>query len=256
MQKIVIVYLIILLSGCANSAQKEEAEAQLTADILYAQARSALDSGDYTRAIIEYKTLEARFPFGVYGQQTIFDLAYAHYKNAEPELAISSADRFIELHPLNTNVDYAYYLKGLVNFNQGSSITTRFLPIDKSQRDASSALTSFEDFAVLLKRFPNSRYVVDAKLRMTYLRNILAQHEINVAQYYMRQSAFLAAANRARYVVEHYSRTPAIPDALVLMAKAYKVMELTQLSADTLRVLQFNYPDHPQIQEIKRISLQ
>lgn len=256
MKHVIIVYIIMLLVGCSKFANKDTQEDQVTAEILYAQARSALDSGDYTKAIEEYKKLEARFPFGVYGQQTILDLAYTYYKNTEPELAISTAERFIDLYPLNAGVDYAYYLKGLVNFYHGSSFTSRFLPIDKSQRDPGSALKSFEDFAVLLKHYPNSKYANDAKLRMIYLRNILAQHEINVAQFFMRHSAFLAAANRAKYVIEKYPRTPSTPDALAIMAKAYKVMELPQLSTDALRVLKLNYPDHPQIQAIKRISLQ
>ena len=128
--------------------------------------------------------------------------------------------------------------------------------MDESQRDPASSLQAFEDFSELVKRYPDSQYAEDAKLRMTYLRNILAEHEIHVAHYYMRRGAFVAAANRARYVVEKYPRTPSIPDALVIMAKAYKVMELTELSTDALRVLELNYPNHPGLYEVREILIQ
>lgn len=223
--------------------------------MLYSEARSALDSGDYQKAVEHYEKLEIRFPFGIYAQQTILDLAYAHYKNNDPDAAISKAERFIELYPQNKGVDYAYYLKGLTNFQRGKGITERFLPIDEAQRDPGSSLQSFQDFSELIKRYPDSQYVADAKLRMTHLRNVLAEHEVHVAQYYMRRGAFVAAANRARYVVEKYPRTPSIPDALVIMAKAYTVMELDELSADTIRVLELNYPNDPRIYQTKQISL-
>jgi len=134
-------------------------------------------------------------------------------------------------------------------------MTERFLPIDESQRDPASSLWACEDFSELVKRYPDSQYAEDARLRMKHLRNVLAEHEIHVAQYYMRRGAFVAAANRARYVVEKYARTPSIPDALVIMAKAYKVMELNELSEDAVRVLELNYPNHPGIYEVREVQL-
>lgn len=221
-----------------------------TVERLYAEAKGALDAGYYSKAVEYYEFLETRFPFGVYGQQSLMDLAYAYYKSEDFDSAISACDRFIRLYPQNTSVDYIYYLRGLVNFSRGKGLSERFLPLDLSQRDTGSAFTSFQDFGELVNKFPDSRYAADAQKRMVYLRNILARNEVNVAHYYMRRGAYIAAANRARYVVENYNRTPAVPDALLIMAKAYKVLEMNDLSADALRVLQANYPNHPGVDEV------
>lgn len=255
MKKIVIIFLLVMLSGCSYFKNKDEDKDKATAETLYTEARSALDSGAYSRAVELYQKLETTFPFGTYSKQAILDLAYAHYKNADPDEAIATTERFIKLYPQNNHVDYAYYLKGLVNFYRGKGFIENILAIDEAQRDPESSLQAFQDFSELLQRYPNSKYAEDAKLRMIYLRNILAQHEINVAQYYMRRGAFVAAANRARHVVEKYIRTPSIPDALCIMARAYKVMELNELFKDTMRILELNYPDDPRIDEIKQISL-
>lgn len=248
--------MLLLLGGCSFFGDKEDATASWSAERLYSEAKGQLDAGNYTTAVEYYEKLESRFPFGVYGQQALLDLAYAYYKTDETDLAISSAERFIKLYPQNDHVDYAYYLKGLANFNRGKGFIERFLPVDSSQRDPSSALVAFNDFSELLRLFPDSLYAEDAEKRMIYLRNLLADHEMEVARYYMRRGAFLAAANRARYVVEKYPRTPSIPDALALMAKAYKVMEMEKLSADALRVLERNYPDHPGLFEVREIVVQ
>lgn len=255
MKKIIITALIIMLSGCTYFKDKGDETEKWSAERLYAEAKSALDGGSFDKAVEFYEKLEARFPFGTYGQQAILDLAYAYHKNDEPDSAISTAERFIKLYPQNAHVDYAYYLKGLTNFNRGKGFTERILPIDESQRDPGSSLQAFQDFSELVKRYPDSQYAEDARLRMTHLRNILAEHEIHVAQYYMRRGAYVAAANRARYVVEKYARTPSTPEALVIMAKAYKVMELTELSTDALRVLELNYPNHPGIYEVREVLL-
>ncbi len=255
MKKIIIPFLIIMLSGCSYFQEKEDETETWPAERLYAEARGALDSGSYEKAVELYEKLEARFPFGAYGQQAILDLAYAYFKNDEPDAAVSTAERFIKLYPQNVHVDYAYYLKGLANMLRGKGFTERFLPLDESQRDPASSLWAFEDFSDLVQRYPDSQYAEDAKLRMKHLRNILAEHEVHVAQYYMRRGAYVAAANRARYVVEKYARTPSIPDALVIMAKAYKIMELDELSEDAIRVLELNYPNNPGIYEVRSLSL-
>lgn len=247
--------LLIILSGCSYFKNKNKDDDKITAETLYAEARSALDSGAYNKAVESYQNLETRFPFGVYSKQALLDLAYAHYKNAEPDEAISTAERFIKLYPQNTHVGYAYYLKGLVNFYRGKGFIESILSIDEAQRDPESSLRAFQNFSELLERYPNSQYTEDTKLRMIYLRNILAEHEINVAQYYMRRGAFIAAANRARHVVEKYMRTPSVPDALFIMARAYKVMELNELFNDAMHILELNYPNDPRINEIKQISL-
>ena len=247
---------LLLLGGCAWFGEKDDEAKNWTVERLYSEAKGALDSGYYSKAVEYYEFLETRFPFGVYGQQSLLDLAYAYYKTEEFESSIAACDRFIRLYPQNTHVDYAYFLKGLVNFNRGRGLTERFLPIDSSQRDQSSALTAFRAFSELLEKYPQSQYAEDAQKRMVFLRNRLARHEIHVAEYYMKRGAYLAAVNRARTVVESYPRTPSVPDALALMAKAYKVLEMPDLSADTARVLELNYPDHPGIYDVRDIVVE
>lgn len=243
-----------LLAGCSFFDKDGEDETRnWTVERLYAEAKGALDAGYYSKAVEYYEYLETRFPFGVYGQQALMDLGYAYYKAEDFDSAISACDRFIRLYPQNPSVDYVYYLRGLINFNRGKGLSERFLPLDLSQRDTGSALQSFRDFEELASKFPDSKYVPDTQKRMVYLRNILAQYEVNVATYYMRRGAYIAAANRARYVVENYNRTPSVPDALMLMAKAYKVLEMDDLSADALRVLETNYPNHPGIAEVREV---
>jgi outer membrane protein assembly factor BamD len=253
MTRIIILLCILLCAGCSYFQDKEDETQDWTAERLYSEARGELDSGNYTKAVELYEKLEGRFPFGVYGQQALLDLAYAYFKNDEPDASISAANRFIKLYPQNAHVDYAYYLKGLANFNRGKGFTERYLPIDAAQRDPDSALKAFQDFSEMARLFPDSQYADDARLRMVFLRNQLADHEVNVASYYMRRGAFIAAINRAKYVVEKYPRTPAIPEALVIMAKAYKVMEMNDLSDDAIRVLEINYPNHPGIYEVREI---
>ncbi len=254
--RVIIIIFLITVSGCSYFSKDEDTSTRnWTVDRLYAEAKGAMDSGYYAKAVEYFEFLETRFPFGVYGQQSLLDLAYSYYKTEDFDSAISACERFIRLYPQNPHVDYAYYLRGLSNFNRGKGLTERFLPLDLSQRDSEAALQAFHDFAELGKRFPDSQYIEDAKKRMIYLRNLLAQHEIHVATYYMRRGAYIAAANRARYIVENYPRTPSVPEALVLMAKAYRVLEMDDLSADAIRVLQLNYPNHPGIYEVREIEV-
>lgn len=258
MRNLLIIFLLAGLAGCGwfGGDEKDDPTANWGAERLYAEARGALSAGYYDRAVSYYEKLEARYPFGEHGQQALLDLAYAYYKNEDFDAANATADRFIKLYPRNDDgVAYALYLRGLANFNRGKGITQRYLPLDLSQRDPGSNLQAFQDFAELVKRFPDSRYVEDAKLRMTYLRNLLAEHEVEVANYYMRREAYVAAAKRAGYVVENYPRTPSVPEALAIMAKAYKVLEMPALSEDAMRVLETNYPNHPGLNEVRRTVL-
>lgn len=256
MRHLNILLLIFVISGCSYfGGEKEDKTQGWDADHFYAEAKGALESGDYSEAVELYQKLETRYPFGVHAQQALLDLSYAYYKDEEPEAAIAACDRFIKLYPQNRHVDYAYYLKGLSNFNKGKGFTQRYLPTDESQRDPGAALQAFESFSELVKRFPDSEYVEDSEQRMRYLRNILAKNEVHVANYYMRRGAFVAAVNRARYVIENYPRTPSVPDALVVLAKAYRVLEMDDLSDDALRVLELNYPNHPGAYEAKNVKV-
>jgi outer membrane protein assembly factor BamD len=246
-----------LISGCSFFSEKEEvvAESSWTVERVYSEAKAALNAGDYSTALQYYSQLEARFPFGNYAQQSLLDSAYAHYKSDDPEAASATLDRFMRVYPLNPNMDYAIYLRGLINFNRDIGFFEKYIPRDESQRDPGSARLALKDFTTLVKRFPKSIYSEDAAQRIVYLRNRLARHEVNVANYYMRRGSYIAAANRGKYVIENYPRTPAMPDALVIMAKAYKVLGLNDLSDDALRVLKLNYPGHPGVAEVRQTKV-
>ena len=246
--------LFAAVSGCSIFGDEQDITKDWSAARLYSAAKERLENKDYEKAIEYYEKLEARYPFGPHSQQAQLDIAYAYYRNDEAAAAVAAADRFIKLNPRHPNVDYAYYIKGLANYLKTGGFVSRIVSKDYSKRDTGAAQEAFRDFSELVRRFPNSKYSVDAAQRMLYLKNTLAMHEVHVARYYMTKGAYVAAANRARYVVENYQRTPAMPDALVVLAKSYKAMELPNLSDDALRVLQLNYPDHPGIQEIAELD--
>ncbi|OUD12527.1 outer membrane protein assembly factor BamD [Thioflexithrix psekupsensis] len=249
-----LLFSLFLLTACATDPK--EHTAGWDADQLYEEAKKALKDDDYRTAIRYYELLEARHPFGPYAQQALLESIYAYYKHNEPESAIVTADRFIQQYPRHPNIDYVYYMKGLVNFEMNQGLFDRFLPLDKSQRDQTVAMNSFRDFAELLQRFPQSRYAEDAEKRMLYLRNSAAQYELNVAEFYMVRGAYLAAANRAKNVIEGFQRTPAVPDALALMVKAYRILQLDDLANQSLQVLQLNYPNHPKLSELNALHIE
>ena len=244
-------WVLLFTGGCSYFSDKGDETEGWSEDKLFNEAKAELDSGAYQRAVELYEKLQSRHPFGVHAQQAQLDLAYGYFKKEETESAVAACDRYIKLYPNSEGVDYAYYLRGLSHFESGKGLVERYLPNDPSQRDPGSAALAFNDFQELVKRYPNSLYVEDARLRMVYLRNLLAQHEVNVAKYYMRREAYIAAANRARYVVENYQQAPAMPEALKIMAKAYKVLGMDDLSNDTIRVLEMNFPNYPGLQEAR-----
>ena len=237
--------LIAILALTAACSSNEVLDENLSETELYQQAQSDLDNSSYTSAITKLKALESRYPFGRYAEQAQLELIFAYYKNAEPEAARSAAERFIRLHPQHPNVDYAYYLKGLASFDQDRGLIARFVPLDMTKRDPGAARDSYNEFAQLTSRYPNSRYAPDAKQRMIYLRNLLAAYEIHAGYYYLSRQAYVAAANRGRYVVENFQETPAVADGLALMTEAYQRLTLDELAATSLETLKLNYPDHP-----------
>ena len=238
--------LALTLAGCSSDDEKPQ---DMTEKELYEQAQEKLRDESFQLAVKNLQLLEARYPFGPYAEQAQLEIIYAHYRNFEPEAAIAAADRFIRLHPQHPNVDYAYYIKGLANYAEGEGFLDRFLPTDMTMRDPGAALQSFEDFRQLLYRYPDSPYARDAKARMVYLRARLARYEINVANYYFKRGAYLAAANRGRYVVENFPQTPATGDALAVMVQAYQLLGLNELADDSLAMLNTNYPDHPSLDD-------
>ncbi len=243
----------VLLAGCSSTpADKDKDEtSEWTAEHFYKEAKNALEAGDYETAVKYFEKLETRFPFGRYAQQAQLETAYAYYKSREVDSSVAAAERFIKLHPTHPSVDYAYYLKGLATFQEGPSSAEKMGGKNPTHMDPGLAKRSYDFFAELLKKYPDSKYVADARQRMIFLRNLLAQHEFESAQYYLRHGVYVAAANRAKYVVEHYPRTPTVADALTLMARAYHELKMDDLARDSLRILELNFPQDQRLGEIR-----
>jgi outer membrane protein assembly factor BamD len=209
---------------------------------MYNDAKKKLNDNGYEDAIKQFEALQSRYPYGRYAQQAQIEIAYAYYKQNEPESAISAADRFIKQYPNNPHVDYAYYVKGLANFNADIGLFGLASGQDPTERDPKAAQDSFAAFKDLVTRFPSSKYAPDSRVRMQYLLGALAKYEIHVAQYYLRRGANIAAVNRAKEVLTQYPNTPAIQDALLILVQGYNALGLKELSADAQRVLDKNFP--------------
>jgi len=233
-----------LVGACGLLPDEDETKGW-SAEKIYAEAKSHLNSGSYEQAIKYYEKLEARYPYGRYAQQAQLEIAYAYFKDGEPAQAIAAADRFIKLHPNHPNVDYAYYLRGLANFNENLGLMGHVGGQDITERDPKATREAFDAFKALATRFPDSRYTPDAIARMSYLVNSLALHEIHVARYYMKRGAYVAAANRAQFALKTYPRAPANEEGLVILVQAYDALGLSDLRDDAERVMKKNFPDSP-----------
>jgi len=243
--------ILAISAGCGLLPEQIDKTEGWSAQQFYTTAKDHAESGNYQTAAKYYETLQARYPFGRYAQQAQLELIYVYHKDGQIDQAVAAADRFIRTYPRHPSVDYAYYMRGLVNFNRGNSgIAERLLPTDPEKTDTSIAMQAFNDFAELVERFPDSRYADDAAQRMVFLRNNMAAYEIHVADYYMRRKAHVAAANRAKYVLENFARTPAAANALAILTEAYLEMGMEDLAADSLRVLQMNHPEFPRLGEL------
>jgi outer membrane protein assembly factor BamD len=232
----------MVVAGCVTDAADETRD--WGPDKIYYAARSELQGKNYQKAISYYQKLESRYPYGRFAQQAQLDTAFAYWKDSEPALALAACDRFIREHPNHPDVDYAYYLKGRVNFNEDLGILGFISRKDLTERDPQAAKDAFDAFKELVTRFPESKYAPDSRARMTYLVNALASHEAYVAEYYYRRSAFVAAVNRAQSVLTTYPQTPAVERALVVMVKAYDAMGVADLRNDAHRTLVTNFPEN------------
>lgn len=217
----------------------------LPVDQLFAAGHRQVTVGNFERASLYFKRLTARFPYGPYTEQAQLELIYAQYKGKKFDDATATADRFIRTYPTQRHIDYVYYMKALIDFNRDSQLLARLVRLDMSERDQGSPRASFNEFADLIRRFPNSRYAPDARQRMIYLREELARHELNVGLFYLKRQAYVAAANRGQYVITSFPQSKYEGDALALMAEAYRRLGDTKLSDDARRVLQQNDPNHP-----------
>ena len=230
-------------------------EIETTEQKVYRDAQRLLRAGSYQQAIGQLELLEARFPFGRYAEQAQLELVYARYMSFDLDGAIAAAERFIRLHPQHSNIDYAFYIKGLAGLSQNDGLMDRLFKTDNSKRDMEPMRQAYADFGQLLSRYPNSPYAADVKQRMVYLRNVLARSEIAVADYYMRRAAYVAAANRARFVLETYPRSEATPDALLVLVETNYKLGLEDEANNALRVLSLNYPQHPAFDESGNLVL-
>ncbi len=234
---------LTLFAGCGLLPEQIDETREWSANKLYAEAKTAMADGAYDKAIKYFEKLEARYPYGRFAQQAQLEVAYAHYKQQDKVQAIAACDRFIRLHPNHPNVDYAYYLKGLVNFNEDLGLLGYVSNQDLTERDPKAAQESFEAFKALVNQFPNSKYAKDSALRMAYLVNTLASHEVHVARYYMKRGAYVAAVNRAQSSIKTYPDAPANEEALFVMIKAYDALHMADLRDDTERVMRKNFPN-------------
>ena len=230
--------------GACGWLPKDNDETQgWSAQKLYGEAKDAMASRAWDKAIKYLEKLEARYPYGRFAQQAQLDVAYAYWKQGERASALAAADRFIKLYPNHDNVDYAYYLKGLVNFNENEGLFSLIDRPDMSERDSKGSRESFDAFKELVTRYPNSKYSEDATARMRYLMNNLAQYEVHVARYYMKRGAFVAAANRAQFAVQNYPQALALEEAVFIMVKAYDALGMTDLRDAADRVMRKNFPE-------------
>ena len=243
--------LSIMISSC--SSNEEIPDERLLEKELYDQAQLRLKNGSYSTAIRSLEALESRFPFGRYAEQAQAELIYAYYMNAQFEASQSAAERFINLHPRHTHSGYAYYMKGLASFTDDSGLFSRYFQSDLAKREVVMAQQSFDELSDFIARYPDSKYVPHAKQRMIYLRNLLAQHEVYVADFYMKRGAYLAAIGRAKYVIEHLPNTPQTPYALSILVEAYGLMEYEELRKTNLEILNSNYPNF-NIQENESVT--
>ncbi|MDP2822241.1 MAG: outer membrane protein assembly factor BamD [Sulfuritalea sp.] len=234
--------LALLVAGCGLLPEVADETAGWSANKLYSEAKGAMSEGAFDRAVKLFEKLESRYPYGRYAQQAQLEVAYALYKQDEKVSAVAACDRFIRLHPNHPNVDYAYYLKGLVNFNEDLGMLGHISMQDLTERDPKAAKESFDAFKGLVDRFPESKYTPDATARMKYLVNALSSHEVHVAHYYMRRGAFVAAINRAQTAIRTYPDAPANEEALFLMVKAYDILGMNDLRDDAERVMRRNFP--------------
>lgn len=230
------------LPACSTTTEPSEAYKDETPKQIYLKGKEALQDKSYAEATKRFEALDVQYPFGPETESAQLYIIYSYYQKDDYALASAAAERFIRIHPGNPNIDYAYYMRGLSDYYQNLGVLERFFNVDLAKRDLSQVQKSYIDFSELVIRFPNSRYASAAHQYMVYLRNVLANHELEVAQYYYERKAYVASANRASGVVAHYQGAPAVVDALVLMVKSYQKLGLGKQEQDALAVLKYNYP--------------
>ena len=240
---ILVIFAAALLGACGTMDQGPDETAGWPASKLYTEAKEAMSDGAWDKAAKLLEKLESRFPYGRFAQQAQLELGYVYWKSNEPGSALAACDRFIKLHPNHPAVDYVYYLKGLINFNEDLGFAGYISTQDPTERDPKAARESFDAFRELVTRFPNSKYAADATKRLQYLVNAMAMQEVHVARYYMKRGAYIAATNRAQHAIKTYPEAPAIEEAMYIMVAAYDKLAMNDLRDDADRVMRKNFPN-------------
>ena len=237
--------LIISLTSCKTWWGKDDEDKNpfkgLTAEQLHEQADTALKKGEYASAVKRLEAMETMYPFSDYTERSQMDLIYAYYQNEEYPAAAATAERFIHLYPRAKNVDYAYYMRGMSNFQQTRGVFAKVLPLDESWRDPGTQNQAYSDFGILVQKFPDSKYKANAIQRMIYLRNMFAQHELNVAQFYFKRKMYVAAIERSSYLVKTYPQAPSVQKALVIMYDSNVALGLNNAAEEAMKVYQATY---------------
>ncbi|AUH72485.1 competence lipoprotein comL precursor [Legionella sainthelensi] len=237
--------LIVSLTACKSWWHKDEEDNSpykgMTAEQLYTASQKDLNKKEYATAIKHLEAIETMYPFSDYTEKSQMDLIYAYYKNEDYPAAAATAERFIHLYPRAKNVDYAYYMKGMANFQQTRGVFAKFLPLDESWRDPGTQTQAYSDFGILVQKFPDSRYKANALQRMTYLRNMFAQHELNASTFYFKRKMYVAAIERANYVVKNYPQAPSVKQALVVMYESNKALGFNKAAEEALSIYNATY---------------
>jgi len=242
--KIIFLVLTLGLIGCSSSDSDIDKVPDKSAQALFVDAREALDNGLYQKAINTLSAIDSRFPFGPISHQVQLDLIYAYYKSSNSDQGIALTDRFLKLNPNHPNIDYVYYMRALINESKEANLFQDLAGIDRANRDPSSAREAFNDFRKIVDRYPDSKYAADSRKRMIKIKSRLAQYELSVARYYIKREAFASAANRGRYIVEYFSPSHEVEEALEIMIESYEQLGLDDLKRNAMQVLAANYPEN------------
>jgi outer membrane protein assembly factor BamD len=235
--------LLILVAGCSSSPEDQDLViSKRSEQALYLDAKEKMKLGNFGAATATLSALDSKYPFGPYSHQIQLDLIYSYYKSGKTAEAVATIDRFTRLNPNHSDVDYAIYMRGLTNMESDKNLFQELVGIDRSDRDPTHSREAFEDFRHLIEKFPESKYAADAQKRMLHIKSRLAKYEIAIARFYMRREAFVAAANRGRYVLEYYSDTSHVQEALEIMVECYDQLKLEELKTNAMKTLKLNYP--------------
>ncbi len=240
-----VVVILLILQGCSNfSVAKMDPYKSMSEAEIYAEGSAFLQNADIPSAITVFETLEAKFPFSTYAQQSILDLAFAYYDFGQKDDAIAECDRFIDLYPNHPNLDYAFYLRALSNLEKGQPFFQEILGQDVSKYDVTRLKDAYNDFLLITNRFQGSKYAKDASNRLIFLRDSMAKHEVYIARYYLKRGAYLASSERSKYMLEKYPGAPATEDALIILIESYNKLEMINLAKITADVLTKNFSNY------------